>query len=276
MVHGHRLQRRGHVWKYRRRVPADLAALLKRREFVRSLQASTLREARRIAALLDARMWRVFDVLREGGAVTSDEVERLIECLCDDYLRQLISEDRKARRGWELAPEDAIDGAIDWETERVESKDTAHVRSEAMALLAGARQTLSGENLDALLYELARTRLVALRKMAGERVADLQGEPRASLQAPASALEAPPSAPSPALSEVIRHYREDHEGKTWATRTGMMIKSALAEALQIIGDKPVRQVSKEDARQYRLALDKLPTPRGSRMSAATMRKFDGV
>jgi hypothetical protein len=49
--------------------------LVGRREIVRTLRVSTLRDARRIAALLDARVWRVFDVLR-SGSVTGDELER--------------------------------------------------------------------------------------------------------------------------------------------------------------------------------------------------------
>jgi hypothetical protein len=62
------------------------------------------------------------------------------ERLCDDYLRQLISEDRKSRRGWELNAETALEVAFDAECQRVERKDTEHVRNDAMALLAAARR----------------------------------------------------------------------------------------------------------------------------------------
>ena len=36
------------------------------------------------------------------------------------------------------------------------------------------------------------------------------------------------------LSEVIRLYIEDHEGKTWSPRTAQMTKSELARFLEIV------------------------------------------
>ncbi len=49
-----------------------------------------------------------------------------------------------------------------------------------------------------------------------------------------------------------------------------MIKSALAEALEIIGDKPARTVSKEDVRGYRLTLGKLPAHLGVRYAGRSI------
>jgi hypothetical protein len=244
------------VWKYRRRIPADPRALIGRRELVRSLRARSLTDARRLAGLLDARVWRVFDVLRESE-MDAQEAERLIERLCDEYLRELIEEDRRERRHPVFDTDSTLEGvgwAMSLEAEDLDSGKVEHVRGDALRLLAEAGQELTGSALDDLLYELARTRLVALKAISEERQGDLHGVPRggefarsgALLRArPQSAPVAPteaPAKPSPLLSEVISKYIEDHEGKTWAPRTALMIESALAEALQHIGDAPQRSV----------------------------------
>jgi hypothetical protein len=49
---------------------------------VRALRVRTLREARRIAALLDARVWRLFDAVRKRS-MSEHDTEALIERLCD-------------------------------------------------------------------------------------------------------------------------------------------------------------------------------------------------
>lgn len=63
----YRLQRRGRAWAYRRHIPCDLVALIGRGEFVRTLRASSLRDARRLAALLDARVWLMFGCTPRKG-----------------------------------------------------------------------------------------------------------------------------------------------------------------------------------------------------------------
>src|SRR5262245_34686097 len=136
---------------YRRRVPADLMELIGRGELVRSLRAESVMDARRIAALLDARVWRMFDALREGTAVNREEVDRLIDRLCGDYLRSLIEEDRRDRRNPVFDIDSTIDG-IDWamseEAEALSVGRVEHVRPDALTLLAEAGKELAGSDLD--------------------------------------------------------------------------------------------------------------------------------
>jgi hypothetical protein len=74
-----RIQKRARTWQYRRRLPRDLHEVLgRRREFTRSLCTSMYRQACRRAALLDAQMERLFDVLRHHGVAAMESVDRLI------------------------------------------------------------------------------------------------------------------------------------------------------------------------------------------------------
>src|SRR5262249_59344365 len=62
VLHHRHLKRRGDVFSYRRKVHRDLVALLGgRTEITRSLRAGTVAEARRLADLLNARVWLLFE-----------------------------------------------------------------------------------------------------------------------------------------------------------------------------------------------------------------------
>ena len=66
------------------------------------------------------------------------------------------------------------------------------------------------------------------------------------------------------LSEVIALHIEDHEGGAWSERTAGMVKVELAEFLEIVGDRRIDQLTKDDIREYRRTLEKLPSRRSVR------------
>jgi integrase len=254
----------------------DLVPVLARAEIVRSLRTRALPEARRRATLIDARLYVIFDHLRTQP-MNREEADALIECLCDEYLRKLVGEDRQRRAE---SPEDVFDGesadlledvASDvfyGELNALESGSVSHAEPEARERLAAIGVEADDALVRRLAYELARTRLLALKHINRERQADVELEPRPELPLPAAPVQAAArtDAPPPGrmLSEVIRLYIEDHEGKTWSPRTAQMTKSELARFLEIVGDKPVNRVTKDDVRSYRATLEKLPAHMGTK------------
>ena len=63
------------------------------------------------------------------------------------------------------------------------------VRADAAALLEGEGVELSTESLDSLLYELLRTRVVAVKRALAERNTDAKFLPRETLAGAAPAIE---------------------------------------------------------------------------------------
>jgi len=139
-----------------------------------------------------------------------------------------------------------------------------------------AGKELSGDALDSLLVELLRVRIVALRKIADERQADLSGIPREPLLSERLAVPAaatPPPAPSMKLSELIRkHLADGAAAGTWRPRTRTLVEHALRELVEIIGDVPIASITKETVRQYHAALQQLPGRRSEKLLPATVGK----
>ena len=68
--------------------------------------------------------------------------------------------------------------------------------------------------------------------------------------------------PSPALSVAIELYCEEYtKAKNWTLKTAEEVRALFAELIEIIGDKPVSEISYEDGRAYKAALLKLPANR---------------
>jgi hypothetical protein len=105
-----RVQRRGPIYYYRRRVPSDLRAALARSEIVRALDTPHLALARRRAAIIDAAVYDLFDRMRDQQSAIDEE--QLIERLCAAYRTRLIAEDRRHRRRYPGDPE------AEWRRER--------------------------------------------------------------------------------------------------------------------------------------------------------------
>jgi len=260
----------------------DLVSVLERAEIVRSLRTRALAEASRRATLIDARLYVIFDHLRAHPMIRK-EADALIERQCDGYLRQLVDEDRERRVA---SPEEIFDGEA---ADVLEDVATDAFYDELSALETGsvarvepeARKRLSATGVEAdealvrrFAYELARTRLIALKHINRERKADAELEQRpelpqvtSSFQATTRTDEAPPGR---MLSEVIRLYIEDHEGKTWSPRTAQMTKSELARFLEIVGDKPINRATKDDVRSYRATLEKLPAHMGTKYKSMSV------
>ena len=155
----HRLQLRQSGYFYRRRVPFDLVPVIGRGEIVRSLNTSRLAEAQTQAAMLDAAVYLLLDLVREGSVLGNEET---FERLCARYRYDMISTDREDRRRNPSDPEAeaaGFAGAMVRESELLEARDFGQLRAEAQALLVQEGLELGGEAFEELLWELCRTRI---------------------------------------------------------------------------------------------------------------------
>jgi integrase len=238
---------------------------LGRQEFTRSLRTPIYGEARARAVLLDAQVERLFAVLR-GGGVDRRYVDRLIEKLCDDFLRQWIDGDREIRRKAEsgLDPEMqsfVYTDLLEEESGRMQAGDRSSVVEHARELLDRAGvQSLEGEDFERLCWELQRTLLRAYRICGGEWEGDFTGQARDQEQSASPAPRAEERhAGGKMLSEVITAWIGDHEGKTWTPRTAKQIKGVIFSVfLPLVGDQWIGEVRREDIRKFREALERLP------------------
>lgn len=269
------LLKRGEAWHFRRRVPLDLVPLLRRAHVIRSLHTTTFRQACRRAALLNAQLERIFAEARRAKALGEVvDAEELISKLCDEYLERLLTEDREDRRTRSGLGEVTIQEQASAYRELIEDEggrmlagDRSRVAEEAREMLKASGETLSEAGFDRLLWELQRTFLRVLRIAADEWEGDFAGLSREDEQdgpryAPSALEPASPSAtkrPTLQLSDVIAAHVTDKEGKkSWTAKTGGMIKSELARFLEIVGDKQVGEVTRDDIRRYVTTLQRLP------------------
>lgn len=175
---GSHLRLRRRRWVYRRSIPPELQGRLGRVEITKTLETSDLIEAERLAAALDREVDTLFSIAARDEAL---DAEALIERICGQFFRQLLAEDRASRRSEQgdvdlVLSEIARDLAGDLQARRYGA-----IEGEARALLQAEGVEREGERLEALLHELLRTRIVALKKVLSEREGDEDFEPRSGL-----------------------------------------------------------------------------------------------
>ena len=147
----------------------------------------------------------------------------------------------------------------------MEVADRSSVVDEAHELLVRANINLSDEEFDRLCYELQRTLLRAYRICADEWERDFDGRPRVwstgqpeVASASAGAAQQRPGSRRK-LSELIEIFLRDSDSASgWAPRTAMQIKSVLDVFLEIVGDRPIGDVTRDVILDFRSKIQKLP------------------
>lgn len=191
--------------------------------------------------------------------------------------RSLLGRIRRRARDPDRPTEDrerSLD-ALKRELEEAENRGRlpTRIEAEARALLARAGAALEEGPFEFLCSELLRVEHWAHRIAEQERVAERAGEPRPALPADAPAPGRPaartrPPAPSPApakpLSEVIEAFVAWHEEKDWTPKTAALARAELAQLVEIVGEKPVGDVTPGDLERYRSVLQRLPARLGVR------------
>lgn len=237
-------------------VPRDLRPVIRRREIVRNLKTGSSREAKRRAAEFEGRVAALFRRLRQDGA-KMDRAQ--LDALTARYLNATL-DDAEVRLAEHL-PETSEDANEVWQDEvieRIESTERALATGDYSTTIDTARSMLPGGSETA--HAVLGRRLLEVRHEAlWAELKALQGKP---LRRPAVPMTPPTEAeqlPSPPLSQVVSDYASfKRAGKKWTDKTALQLLNLFRVMTEIVGDKPVRDITKEDMRELYRLLPQMP------------------
>jgi integrase len=254
------LQRRKTSYAYASRtvVPKDLRPLVQRREIVRSLETCDLRDARLRAAEYEGRVATLFRRLREGSHLMDrSHLDALVAHYLDSALDEvevhlatsLPAADELGRDVWR-------DGVI----EQIEQAEEALACGDYHTMVEVARGMLPGASSDTAVAVLSRRLLEARHDALMAELQALNGKPLPRrVTVPVATIE-PPQPPSPLLSTVVSDYVSFKKaGGKWTPKTAMQLVTLFRVMVEMVGDKPVRDVTKDDMRGLYRLLPQLPT-----------------
>lgn len=291
------VRRRGAVYHFRLRLPADLVDRFGRPELARSLKTTSPSEARRRAAVAARLAYEMFTTVRDSPDMTPDEIATLARRFYDATLTEQRELAALAPFSPRAAEQKALEDAQRPGIMRALAGDiathrTLMVRGAADELLERHGIVLDRESLayGDLCAALARAQLAALAQIdGGASGADLPpgllAPPAAPPPAPSAPTAVPPVAsppPVPAsaapdlppesrlpLSDLIEDV---------ISRRGLRGKYAQDYCIAVrwfeeaCGKKPVSEVSKRDAIGFKKLLEMTPTNSTQRYPGKTIRE----
>lgn len=250
------LQIRGKVFTSRIVVPSRLQGFLGRVEITKSLRTTDAREAARRLSLWESHVGVLLDhVRRRGARMTQDELNRL----AGEYLAKSFDEieDRLALDwtvgGFEIYSSQlnerchALSGAL-------ASGDLSETLPAAQEMAPGADETFHRKLARRLIEAQLQTAVAEMRAISGEPLVRPRDTVRiAPMPSPAA------SRPTPTVSQIAALYAEERMGRgTWSPRTAAQSQKIFQLIAELLGDKPMGEVSKDDIRRLGLSLVKLP------------------
>lgn len=269
------MQRRGAVYSWRRRVPLTLAGKWGRREVVRSLRTTNRDEAARLARTLSITADRLFDHAMNNPDLKPDQ----IDALARQWFAEALETDEEQRI--HTRPRSPIYTGCDDDDDPVEAdmevlcwlegeyrealafNDFARVRLDVEHLLtdAGVPVDRKSETFKRLARALLRANVEFYRIAKARRVGNYTVEPvdplfRATPQKISPAAPVDPAPLSLPLSKVMEAYVEaqERDGK-WVPVTKKNTVNKLRLFVEIMQDKPVDTVTRDDIRNWREALE---------------------
>lgn len=280
------LKRRGAVYHFRLRVPADLAALIGRPELARSLKTADPALARRLGAAASHCAHRLFADLRDNPGMSPDQINALVRRFHETELNEYRELAILASFSPRAAERKGIEDRHRPNYLRMLAGDLANDRTLLVQALAEEiieREGLTIErNSDAyraLCKGLLRGWIDALRKIeAGEiDITDTALLPPAP--APSTPAAAPAAAPvtsmralSPdglkTLSELLPDFLKK---RGLSSRTEKEVHVAVRMVEEFFGGpKPIAEISKHDMIRYRRLLEDAPANATQRFPGLTL------
>lgn len=257
------VQKRSHGFVSRVAVPGDLRPLVRRREIVRTLSTGSHREASHRAAEFEGRVAALFRRLRHDRPMDHDQIDALVAQYLNAELRG--ADERLASSAWAtnrktanamgeswpaLAASLLADRAQELE-EALEYNRLSEAMPEAMKLAPGAPEVT--------LQVLARRLLEAKHAATIAELKALEGEPLPRIQVAAASPEVTPKA-SPMVSAMVSDYIAFKQaGGKWTPKTTAQLTNLFRVMVELIGDKPAADVSKEDMRALYRLMPQMPT-----------------
>lgn len=278
-----RLQERKGIWRWRAKLPTDLAHATGRREVSRSLHTDSLRLARRQVVLAEAGWMRTAAAIREGmrAGMTSEEIEALVRDFVRGELDERAALVKVASTDPALADrlevEDAVRGVLlDDVVKEVAGNGGADAPWEATSTATArfrARRGITAPAGSTLHDELMRRLGLAVIEVS-DRIA--KGDVAADQQpSPASA---PSGAPTPAVSTktlqqvldgFVASLRRYGAGEKWASEQ----EKACRWSVDWFGaDRAAGSISVLEAAEFRDGLLDLASGWQGKFKGATIRQ----
>jgi len=278
MVH---VQRRGTVYSWRRRVPLPLAQRWGRRELVKSLHTSSravaVRRARELSTLADT----LFDTLMEDAAMTPAQIDALVRQWFETVMNGWEQRDlMRPQGGTALKHPHGIGGdpvkadvtVLSEFRERARKALANNDLTSAEGIVAGILEEAGialapdSEAYRRLCRGILRAQVEYLRLAEARRAGDFTVTPADPLftvqpTAPPAALPPPPSPPpqdapkSLPLNELVAmHVAARVRDGIWRPNTRRTAAPVLEQFAETLGNKPVDEVTRDDIRDWREAL----------------------
>lgn len=266
-------QKRSTGYYSRITVPTDLRETLGRREVVKCLDAADHRIAKLRCSQWEARVALMFHEVRvKANVLTKDQldtlVSRYLSAKLDDAETTVATLDRRetddARDGAEFALQDAIEKtehALRW-------NDFSSVVADARTLLAGTGAAPAEDSPEFLKF--CRRLLEAKLQALWAELRGRQGQPmRPASGAIVVTTGGKVASPTLVLSQAFAQFnKQGTEGRGWRAKTAGDHATVQATLLEVLGDRPVSEVTKADLLQWLDAIRQLPADRS--------RKFPGM
>jgi hypothetical protein len=257
------VQRRASKYASRTVVPLDLRPLVRRREIVRSLETSDLKGARLRAAQWEGHVAGLFRRLRENGrAMDQEQINALVSTYLDTELQEV--ETRLATGAWKNATDVPPEhGDWNWfaqshlsdQSDELEKALAYNRLSETLPIAEGMLPNASAEARQVLARRLLEAKYEAV--MAEMRA--LQGKPLPRRDTRPQAAPVVPPKESPLVSVMVNDYIAFKKaGGKWTPKTTSQLTNLYRVMVELVADKPVHEVSKDDMRGLYRLLPQMP------------------
>jgi integrase len=263
-------------------VPRDLQPHIGRKELRYSLRTGYLGVAKNKARLIAGQVQLIFRRIRKGGVtlpeLPDEKIKKLIKQYIKDYLKDL--DERFADDKPFVDAKDVNQYISDLDSIRHEKTleynlgDTSIVENEVDKLIRENKiESVEKDSktfkmlCSSILREQIKLISIEKRHMLGDDsyINDLPNifpEVFDDFPRKERILESLPTAkemPSPTLAEVINEYtKRKIELNHWRPNTVRNHQAKINTMLQVLGDKPVNQITKDDARRLAKLLELLP------------------
>jgi len=260
---------------FRISVPPDVSKFVSKREIRYALRTGSREVAKRRAVPMASFARKVFMDIRKGGRVrelSEDDLHKLMQ----QYFRQTLEEDERSRvmedaplprevlleelQGHEYSEECLSDALASCNYESVIQP------VERLLLANGIELDPQGYSFKKLCREMLKAQMGVLQVLKKRGMGDysLNGHPTIIQPSPASQPAQP--APTPRedkgikLSELIREYIEENvRAGSWTAKTKADIHASSMLLMGIIGDMPVKSITRRTTSEYKKALLRIPS-----------------
>jgi integrase len=268
-------QKRNGVYHFRLRIPSDLQSILHKREIVRSLKTGSHRTAKKRAKTWESRIHYLFTILR--SAKVSQRKQKEIGCLAKKYYEEFI---RNVDDDLDEYYEGQSDGLSTMADQTYVALFANNLEQNKLTIdecivEKSFKVERKVEDYQSLCLEFLKAQLEACKVFFDS----VDGKFTDQFKSPLGKNAEGDAEPTELLSKIITAFIGEHEGVAWRPRTGAQIKSGLAKFIEVVGDRPVVEIQRQDIRSFKDFLLKLPSRRGGQgatLSASSVNKYIAI